>query len=53
MPEPTDDLTAYADMSNSELARILLCLLVEELLRGQLAEYLSPEPVESREELLV
>jgi hypothetical protein len=51
--QPVEELTQYADLPNAELARILLCLLVEEMLREQLAQYLPPEPLQRREELLV
>ncbi len=37
--ERTDDLTAYLDLSPAEVARILLCLLIEESLRGRLAVF--------------
>jgi hypothetical protein len=37
--ERTDDLTAYLDLSAAEVARILLCLLIEESLRGRLSVF--------------
>lgn len=53
MQEATDELAPFMDLPNAELARVLLCLLVEEMLREQLSEYLPPEPVKCREELVV
>jgi hypothetical protein len=54
MPPP-DELDAYLDLSAEEISRIILCLLIEEALRGRLAvyrpQYLPTEPVEGLEEL--
>jgi len=57
---PSDaELEPYIGMSREEIARLVLCLLAEETLRGRLApfrsgaQYLAAEPVESREKLLV
>jgi hypothetical protein len=52
---PPEELDAYLDLGNDDIARIVLCLLIEEALRGRLAayrpEYLPAEPVEGLEEL--
>jgi len=37
--ERPDDLTAYLDLSAVEVARILLCLLIEESLRCRLSVF--------------
>jgi hypothetical protein len=36
---PPDDLDAYLDLTADEVARLILCLLVEEALRCRLAAY--------------
>ncbi len=53
-PDGPGDLGAYVGMTAEELSRVVLCLLVEEMLRGRLAAFrqdLAPEPVEGLEEL--
>jgi hypothetical protein len=52
---PPEQLDAYLDLGNDDIARIVLCLLIEEALRGRLAayrpQYSLAEPVEGLEEL--
>jgi hypothetical protein len=54
---PPEKLDAYLDLSNDDVERIVLCLMVEEALRRRLAVYrledLAAEPVEGQEELIV
>jgi hypothetical protein len=44
-----EELAAYLDLSAEEISRIILCLLIEEVLRGRLAAFrhdLPAQPVE-------
>jgi hypothetical protein len=54
---PPESLDVYLDLGNDAVARMVLCLLIEEELRGRLAVYrlddLAAKPVEGEEELLV
>ncbi len=55
MPGKTPEkLEVYLQMTSGELARLVLCLIVEDMLRGRLAafraEHLAPQPVEGLEE---
>jgi hypothetical protein len=36
-----EELDAYLDLSNDDIARIVLCLLIEEALRGRLMAFRS------------
>lgn len=55
--ERLDNLDAYMGLSNEDIVRLVLCLLIEEGLSRELAAFrshqLAPEPVEGREKLLV
>lgn len=58
--EPTpEELEAYMGLSSQDIARLVLCLLMEEALRSQLSafrsgpEELTSEPTKGSEELLV
>ncbi len=58
--EPTPgELEAFMGLSNQEIARLVLCLLIEEALQSQLSafrcgpEELHPEPPEGGEKLLL
>ena len=58
--EPTpDELEAFMRLSSQDIARLILCLLIEEALQSQLStfrlgpEELLPEPPEGGEKLLV
>ncbi len=42
-PSP-EELDAFLQMSKEEIARLVLCLLIEEALKGQLAALLPPAP---------
>lgn len=44
---PGDELDAYLDLGAEEIARLVLCLLIEEALRGRLAVFRHEPPVES------
>ena len=48
-----DELAPFMDLPNAEVARILLCLLVEEMLNERLSQYLPSEPIQTSEKLLV
>ena len=51
---PNDDLDAYLDLSADEIARLVLCLIVEEMLRERLLGFrqnLPPQPVQRLEKL--
>jgi hypothetical protein len=51
---PPDQLEAYLDLTSEEIARLVLCLLIEETLRERLAVFREnplPEPLQSLEEL--
>jgi hypothetical protein len=37
--EPPDNLDAYMDLGAQEIARLLLCMMIEEVLRERLAAY--------------
>jgi hypothetical protein len=49
------EMDAFAALSDEEIARLVLWLLVEELLKGRLADFraqdLAPQPAERLEEL--
>jgi hypothetical protein len=52
--EQPDNLDAYLDLSAEDIARLVLCLLLEEALRGRLAAFrhdLPAQPVQSLEKL--
>jgi hypothetical protein len=58
--EPSqEELNVYIGLSAKDVARIVLCLLIEEALERQLASFRSypknllPDPVEGSKELLV
>ena len=49
-----EELAAYLDLSAEEISRVILCLLIEEALRGRLAAFrhdLPAQPVEGFKEL--
>jgi hypothetical protein len=51
---PPEELDPYFDLSVGDISRIILCLLIEEALRGRLAAFrhdLPAQPVEGFEEL--
>jgi hypothetical protein len=52
-----EDLSPYMNLKEEGIARLVLCLLVEEMLGRQLAAFrfkqLHPEPVEGEKELAV
>jgi hypothetical protein len=52
-----EDLSPYMQLKGEGIARLVLCLLVEEILGRQLAAFrlkqLHPEPVEGEKELAV
>jgi hypothetical protein len=51
---PIDDLDAYLDLSAEEIARLVLCLIVEDMLRERLLgfrQYLPAQPVQRLEKL--
>lgn len=43
---PLEELDAYLDLSAEEIARLVLCLLIEEALRGRLAVFRHDPPAE-------
>lgn len=54
--QPTpEDLDAYMRMSKAEVVKLVLCLLIEDTLRGRLAafrpQHLPAQPVEGEEKL--
>jgi hypothetical protein len=57
-PRP-EELDAYMHLSKQDIARLVLCLLIEETLGGRLVPFRSPhehlhaEPVQGSEELVV
>ena len=55
MDQP-ENLEAYMDLGKEDIARLVLCLLIEERLKERLAEFredLTSQPVQSKEKLLV
>lgn len=48
-----DELAPYMDLPNAEVAHILLCLLVEEMLQERLSQYLPSKPIQTSEELFL
>lgn len=57
-PSP-EELEAYLQLGTREIARLVLCLLIEEGLASQLASFrsrpkdLPPQPIQGQEEFLV
>lgn len=50
------DDNPYLDLSREELARLILCLLIEEALSKRLASFredLPPKPIEGQKELVL
>lgn len=41
-----EEVAAYLDLSAEEISRIILCLLIEEALRGRLAAFRHDPPPE-------
>ena len=56
-PPTSEDIESLMRLTPEEIARIVLCLLVEEALRERLAafrpQHLPPQPGEGPEELVV
>ena len=57
MKQDAEELDAYLNLADGEVARLVLCLIIEERLRQRLAAYrphqLAAKPVECQEKFIV